>query len=559
MEAVRHLRDGWTRTGNALARGRAFDPGGTERNPSRAFAGSDSLGEVADVADRLDGFYAAVVRTDDAVYLVCDHARSVPLYFRTTGPLRVSDVATRLAERDPSDYDPVAASEFALTRYVTQGETLRPEVASVRAGEVVAVPRDAPDEFDRHRYFRYRPTTAESVDGDYSSLRSRLGTVLDSVFDRVAHVAGDRPVLVPLSGGWDSRLVATMLVERGVEVVGFTFGARGHADVEVSRDVADALGIRWEWVEYTTERWHDWYRSDDRAAYHEYAFNFDSLPFLAEWPAVYELRRQGRLPEDALVCPGHTVATPSERVPDEWLRTSPSENDVVEYVLDEHYSLWEWDDADLRDSFADRIAASARTAAVETGPEAAAAYEQWEWTTRMTTFTNADLRLYEWFGLDWWLPLWDRRYVSFWASCPLSARHGKRLQIEFTRDRFADVANVGDTAAGLTDRDWTALDQLRRTFETAPVTASTGDFDEWLGVQSTPKSAWESRGNYPLKWYGVVPEEAAERFESAKNLYSLRTLDALGSLSLDSPRVERPPLGPDVQLPPTPNADDADY
>lgn len=554
MEAARHLNERWRRTGNVHARGRAFETDGTERDPAEAFAGSDSLQSVLDTAERLDGFYAAVVRTEETVFLVCDHARSVPLYFRTAGPLRVSDVATRLAARDPSNYDPVAASEFALTRYVTRGETLRPDVASVRAGEVVAVPRDAPAEFERHRYFRYRPTATESTGRSDSALRARLGTVLGDVFDRVARIAGDRQVWVPLSGGWDSRLVATMLVERGVEVVGFTFGARGHADVEVSRDVADALGIEWEWVEYTTGRWYDWYHSEDRAKYHEYAFDFDSLPFLAEWPAVYELQRQGRIPDDAVVCPGHTVATPSERIPEEWLSTSPIGDDVVEYILDEHYSLWEWEDADLMEAFANRIAADAQVATVETGPQAAAAYEQWEWTTRMSTFTNADLRLYEWFGLDWWLPLWDRRYVSFWASCPLSARHRKRLQTEFTGERFAEVASVDDSTVG-TDRDWTPFDQLLRTFETAPVTTCTGSFDDWLGVQSAPKSAWETRGNYPLKWYGVVPEEAADRFEPAKNLYSLRTLEALGSLSFDPPRIDGSSLDSTLRLPPTPDSD----
>jgi asparagine synthase (glutamine-hydrolysing) len=233
--------------------------------------------------------------------------------------------------------------------------------------------------------------------------------------------------------------------------------------------------------------------------------------------------------------------------------------DAVEYILDTHYSLWEWDDDVFRERVADRIEADAELGRVRDGAAAAAAYERWEWTTRMTTFTNGDCRLYEWFGLDWWLPLWDRDYVEFWASVPLAHRRGKRLQREYTKERFAEVGNTEAAVADRTSRDWTPLDQIRRTFETRPErtyvehlgAAGTG-FDAWLGDQAVPDGAAESRGKYPLRWYGIYPEEARERFEPAKNLYALRTLAALGLLSFDPPRSDASLRG-ELSLPPLPD------
>jgi asparagine synthase (glutamine-hydrolysing) len=590
MDTMRPVGPGWMSRDGVAVRGRAWTPGGRRVDLASAFADARTLASVAATARRLDGFYAAVVETDDAVYLACDHARSIPLYVDTVDDVAVSD-STRDLVDDDREWNALAASEFALTRYVTRGETVYADVVSVRAGEVVAVPRDDPRSFRRRRYARYRPTSATA--GDESALLDAMDDVLAGVFDRVVDVADGRRVAVPLSGGVDSRLVAALLVERDVDVLGFTFGVHGHADVEVSRDVADALGIDWAFVEYTPERWRDWYHSAARRNYHESAFGGDALPFLAEWPAVKELQARGEL-DDALVCPGHTVATPSERVPESWLRDPPDADGFVSHVLDTHYSLWDFDDPEYRGAFADRIRADAALTTGTPGRDAIPAYEEFEWTTRMATFTNADARLYDWFDVDWWLPLWDPAYVRFWASVPAEERLGKRLQTAYTerafravadadvladrrfwRDADADALAVDRTdadalavdrtdadalavdrtdadalAVDRTDADWTPLDQVGRTFETRPRAAVDGDFEDWLGAQAVPPSNVESWGNYPLGWYGVVPREDAGTFDAAPTLYSLRTLEALDRLSFDPPRVVDAPLTETLSLPP---------
>jgi asparagine synthase (glutamine-hydrolysing) len=561
MDTTRLHGPGWAVRDGVAVRGRAWTRDGRRVDLAAAFGGARTLASVAATARRLDGFYAAVVETDDAVYAVCDHARSVGLYVDVAGTVRVSDSTRDLVEAG-RERMAVAASEFALTRYVTRGETVYANVVAVRAGEVLAVPRDDPESFERRRYARYRPTAATS--GDESALLDAMDDVLAGVFDRLVDVADGRRVAVPLSGGIDSRLVAAMLVERDVDVLGFTFGVHGHADVEVSRDVADALGIDWAFVEYTPERWHDWYHSAARRNYHESAFGGDALPFLAEWPAVKELEVRGEL-DDALVCPGHTVATPSERAPESWLQNPPDGDAFVSHVLDAHYSLWEFDDPEYREAFADRIRADAALTAERPGLDAIPAYEEWEWTTRMATFTNADARLYDWFGVDWWLPLWDPAYVRFWASVPAEHRLDKRLQTTYTERAFQAVAGADtdaaadsivprtadpDSIAPRTDADWGPVEQVRRTFETRPRAAVDGTFEDWLGAQAVPPSNVESWGNYPLGWYGVLRREDAETFDAASSLYSLRTLEALDRLSFDPPQVADGALIETLSLPP---------
>ncbi|WP_394739384.1 asparagine synthase-related protein [Natronococcus roseus] len=574
--SLRH--DGWTRTEGIAVRGRAFEGDRVLDGASLVARFADartadvSLDAVASIAADLEGFFAAVVADADTTYLVADGARSIPLYYGPDGP--VSDRGRVVREALEAPTDPIAESEFLLTRYVTGPETIWSGVYATQPGEVVRIDDGG---VTRRTYREYWPSGPVDEPGTKAP-RARLESALETALDRLERVAGDRPVVVPLSGGYDSRLLASALVERGREVISFTFGRSGHPDVELSREIADRLGIRWEFCDYDESTWREWYRGPDGRRYDREAFGGDALPFLAEWPAVRELVADGRLPTDALYCPGHTVATPSERLPrfvDERERKTdasvgcgpavdadddaldreliaPSLGDLADYVLERHYSLWEWDDEAFERAARERIRCGLcgdRDPDAVADPErAAAAYERWEWRGRMATFTNGDLRVYEDAGLDWWLPLWDPAYVRAWERVPLEARRGKGLHTDLARERYRRAADVPDERAGLTDRTLSAADRHLALIRHSPVRQFTERGGDWEPPFLAPRSAWSEPGSHPLSWYGIVDDAVLEALPAFRNLYALRTLAATGRLDLED--ASDPILdGPTLRLP----------
>ncbi|ELY56865.1 asparagine synthase [Natronococcus amylolyticus DSM 10524] len=572
--------DGWTRTDGVAVRGRAFEDGQLLEGASLAARFADArradagLEGVADLAATFEGFFAAVIDTDDATYLVADGARSIPLYYGAEGP--ISDRGRVVREALEAPTDPVLESEFLLTRYVTGPETIWSGVYATQPGEVVRI---RGGEIERRTYREYWPADPEDErTNDPATARASLESALETALDRLERVAGDRPVVVPLSGGYDSRLLASALVERDREVIGFTFGRSGHPDVELSREIAGRLGIPWEFCDYDESTWREWYRGPAGRQYEREAFGGDVLPFLAEWPAVRELVAEGRLPTDALYCPGHTVATPSERLPrfvgerrrsehssvgcgpavdadddalDRELIT-PSLEDLVDYVLERHYVLWEWDDERFEDAARERIRrglCGRRDPSTVMDPaSAAAAYERWEWRGRMATFTNGDLRVYEDADLDWWLPLWDPAYVRAWERVPLEARRGKGLHADLARERYRRAVDVPDERAGLTDRTLSAADRHLALVRHSPVRQFTERGGDWEPPFLAPRSAWSEPGSHPLAWYGIVDDDVLESLPAFRNLYALRTLAATGRLDLGDATGSFPD-GPTLRLP----------
>lgn len=58
--------------------------------------------------------------------------------------------------------------------------------------------------------------------------------------------------ILPLSSGLDSRLIAAVAAETGVNMDTYTWGARNSRDVVYSRKIARALSLRWKWIDLGT-------------------------------------------------------------------------------------------------------------------------------------------------------------------------------------------------------------------------------------------------------------------------------------------------------------------
>ncbi|MFC6906566.1 asparagine synthase-related protein [Halalkalicoccus tibetensis] len=591
----RRLRaDGWTAVDGVAVRGRAFDRGALLADEALAarFRGAiegaapgEALDALCDTADSLEGFFAAVVDAppefERSAYLVADGARSIPLYYATDGTV-VGDRGRVVREETGSGRDPVAESELLLTRYVTGSETVWSRVRVTQPGEVVAVGERG---IEGRTYREHWPgveradssTPAEDrVARSDREARALLRAGLETALDRTERIAEDRPIAVPLSGGHDSRLLAASLVGRGREVIGFSFGRVGHPDVEASREVAAELGIEWHHVEYSSEDWRRWYHGEACRSYREEAFA-DALPFLAEWPAVRRLVSEDRIPSEVLVCPGHTVATPSERLPGfvgeagapdggetgcgvpqeddrgaEQEGVDPSVEGLVDHVLESHYTLWDWDDPRFEAAARERVRRGllgGRDPDAIDGPaSAAAAYERWEWRGRMAAFTNGDCRVYEDRGLDWWLPLWDPAYVRAWERIWLEGRRGKRLHSELAVERYREVADLSRARAARTDRTLPTIDRTLSLLRHTPERAFTERDGEWLPPFLAPRSRFGESGSHPLAWYGAVDPVLLDRLPDSRGFYALRALAETGRIDFLDPSSPVPD-GTVIELP----------
>ncbi len=443
----------WHQSGSVRACGAAFAPNGTLLEGATFAAYLD--GPAASFADRLEalsGTFAAVY-SDEVVIAAVDRIRSTPLFYGrdAAGTLCLSDDARWLADAtDARLDDPVAAAEFMLTGNTTGPSTLASSVQQVQAGEAVTF---GPDTATAHRYFRYG--VGDRLDASEDELVAEGVRLFEQTFERlIASVLG-RPVVIPLSGGMDSRLIAAMLVRGGrADTHSFSYGREHSFETQASRGVARSLGLDWSFVPYSNRDWHRWFASDDFQRFRRAATGLTATEHEQDWPAVLTLNKHGLAP-DAVFVPGHA----GDFLGGSHLPATPAtfEHDPIDWLWQRYYV--EWPTAgltpDLRDALRARLASR-----LNGSGDVLDAFTQFGWQERQAKMIANSVRVYEHHGFDWRLPFWaDPALLDFWGRVPVPLRRGRRLYFRVLRRLMGDA--LFDLPSTLRPEPW-LTGKLRR-------------------------------------------------------------------------------------------------
>ena len=259
----------------------------------------------------------------------------------------------------------------------------------------------------------------ERVFQDQESYSRHLRSGIEAVTTRLLMSVGARQLVVPISAGYDSRLILTALRQAGAtNVITYSYGVSGSPQKEISQRVAEALGYPFHFVEYDVKRVRSAWNETEEKEYLRKAWGATSLPFRQDWFAIRELTRRGVVGEGAVVLPGHSIPialAPEAAFTDEPLSAADVGNDIAR-------AIGNIQGKPKRAASSRRFREGLALAARETGfgSENQDALRLWQWfnlKTRQAKFISNSVRVYEHFGLQWALLLhepeiWDARLAG---------------------------------------------------------------------------------------------------------------------------------------------------
>lgn len=511
MRVHLHDEDPWAKAGDTFVHGDAFVDG--EHLSAGELAdrvdGTGHAGELADLLRRANGFFSLIRVRGDEVDIAVDHVRSWPIFYAVTDDVYVSDSAEWIHEAGARrGYDPVAATEYLFTSYVPGTGTLSRDVRQLRAGELLTVRADRPEPtVSSERYFTYSP----------SDRSERLGTddmdaVFDDVVERFVEVADGRTILLGLSSGYDSRLIALLLYRHGYDdVVTYTTNsASGNsADTQVARRIARELDFEHLEIPYDHADFEYFAESEALRGFVE------DVGFLSEYPQIYKLVEHRKLaergisPDDVVHTVGHHALGGSSLLPVcDGVGPTVDREKFLDAIWKFHYGNWnETGGSRWRRLFEGRILARLpgelyRYGDVESRPDAMCGLEQWYWQERMPKYLCAH-REYEHLGYGVWNPLIDRELYAFLGDTDHRRRADKRLLKEYVRDldgELRDGEAIGldgaDSGSSVTATLWSkSVDAV----ETLPGPVRARITDAYRAHQIGTSYGNDAR-------YGIVPE-----------------------------------------------------
>ena len=402
--------------------------------------------ELGEFFEGLNGEFAIVAETNSRIFCAVDKLRRIPLFYITTKDnFVISDDAYYLKDKINSRLNEKNAAEFMVAGYVTGDETLFDGIKQIRSGEFLTYQKK--DNFLKTScYFRFlHENYYELPEGQ---LLEMLDQVFVHTFSRLIEstVNQGKKLIVPLSGGLDSRIIVAMLKRLGVnDVICVSYGRKGNRESIISKQVAEALGYDWLFVEYTAQKWHECYNSKEADCYRTFAGNLSSLPHMQDFLTVKTLKSQGKIPENSVFVPGHTAdMLAGSHIPSYYLDNS-KKYDSDTFSVDSlklHYNLWKWP-YELEHTFKEKLNKSISGLEINDNKTCASAIELFDFNERQSKFIVNSVRAYEFFGYEWRTPFWDMELIEFYLKVSLEYRINQTLYIKYARDRlFSGELNV---------------------------------------------------------------------------------------------------------------------
>ena len=369
-------------------------------------------GTLVDVLLKLNGNFSAIINNGGTTYLIADKLKTYPLlYMRQSGDWVVTDQARVILESKQH----LKLNEPAILTYLSCGYlhgdmTMIEHCHVVMAGSYVKIGEEAEVvHYHRHVYTKQKKSRTEE------DILKEGVEVMDKAFLRMIKSIGDRPIFIPLSGGYDSRLLACLCKKFNIPNVScFTYGGKTSYEVAISEQVAKQLGFPWYYVEYTDELKMEFLKSDEYSDYMLFAMNLNTTSHMQDFIAFKELRKKGIVPDDAVIVPGHSgEILGGDQVPYELLTTNRS---VARLIYEKYYG-WNVLKKKYRKFIVEYLGDDLnRTISSHDVNLACDLFNNWNIQNRQANFIVNAVRVYDYFGVDWRIPLWDDELSDFWLS-----------------------------------------------------------------------------------------------------------------------------------------------
>lgn len=370
---------------------------------------------------------------DSPEYVICgvDRIRSIPLFYASCkNSIIISDHADDLLDEFCQPISMDKRREFIYTGFTTGSSTLHPKIRQVQAGEFIVINKKE-NRIYSERYFEFRHEDFFSFTST-SKLIDLLDQTYNSIFYQLIKGLDNRCAVIPLSGGYDSSLIAYKLKEFGyTNVICYTYGHISNEEVQISKKTAESLGFKWHFVPYGYTDWKIHINTEEYFNYELFAGNLSSLPHIQDWLAVKKLKENSLIPPDSIFIPGHANDfLAGSHIPSKYIdRKSIPREELISDIVEKHFLLKIHELTTLSKKFMSCITNSFKNSEQEyfSPKEAIDEFEKWDWEERQAKFIANSVRIYDYFQYEWRLPFWEPELLVLWKRIRLEERFDRKL------------------------------------------------------------------------------------------------------------------------------------
>ncbi len=395
-------------------------------------SGNEAQGKISCFIRNIQGNFSLIVKSDIFSFIAVDKIRTYPLYYIVIDDQVVfSSNANKLSKKYNLQVSMESALCIASAGYTIGNQTLFQGLNALCAGEFALFT----DKLELKTYYMYSPWKEKGQ--QKKELLSELETIVLELVSKIYHDNIDKTIVIPLSAGFDSRLIVSAFKEIGAtNILCISYGTKGNSEALTAKKVAEKLGYKWEFIPLDIKRHRQFQRTKVYSDYLDVVDSGLSIPFMQDVTAIYFFKQSSTCPSDAIfingnsadyIAGGHIPINSNNEI-------TVNYSNLVEKILSKHFSLWpdllnHKNLEVLQTLVSNEISRVVKKDA--TPKEAAHIFEGFEYLNRQTKYVVSGQWNYDFFEYSWELPFWDEKFMNFWQTVPYEFKKNQLLYKEF--------------------------------------------------------------------------------------------------------------------------------
>jgi asparagine synthase (glutamine-hydrolysing) len=373
----------------------------------------------------VNGQFSVVLTNEEETWIHTGNTWSYPLYYFIDNQyIRISDSPETLIRETSEDGFSDAHKAYFMAFGVTPGSTtLLKNIRVMRPGESLSIHHGT------HKITSSRQEIPESR-MKKTETQTLAGLIRRRFASWMEHF-GDRKILLPLTGGYDSRLLACLLKESGfTRVITATWGREGNSDGMRASVVAARLGFRHLFIPYTNHLIGNFPEDEQFLDYASYAGHYTSMPFLQDYFAIRELIKTGEIDKETIVIPGH---------PGDFIRGSHHYQGLqtaTQIQIAQHIMMQFSNSLPLDKTNTQEVQLQISEQLFDKRLSGRQNFDRWDFEERQCKLIANSSAVYSYFGLQCVTPLFDKELTGFMLSLPFRERLSGRLYFDTLEKEF---------------------------------------------------------------------------------------------------------------------------
>ncbi|CBJ83423.1 conserved hypothetical protein [Xenorhabdus bovienii str. Jollieti] len=393
---------------------------------------SKKKNNIPEAIKNFNGFFSIIFYHEDNVILITDHIRSIPIiYALNENELIISDIAINIRENlTISEINNSAKTEIILNSFVAGDETLSKNIKQVEAGCIVIIKEKTIEK----QYYNIRINN--TYDYDNVEFYNKNKKILSDSIQRLINFANGRKIVIPLSAGYDSKLIATLLKKSNYNnIISYSYGRENCDEIKKSKQVANSLNIPWIFIDYGKFNFKKHITDKNTQNYMLYACNYVSLPHTQDFLAVKYLKDNNLIPNDSIFVPGHSIASAFPLI-NKNIDKIKSTREIVDHIYNLYYNNDPYLKKKNKNAIKNKIKEIIKTAGYYDNSHLSDVILFWAAYEDDVKFIINSIKVYEFFGYTFWLPLWDKNYSDFWMQTSHKFKYHRTWYEHFIRNQF---------------------------------------------------------------------------------------------------------------------------